>query len=202
MRVFRAVYALPETFTITLFEPKDYSGLGRIDAAGAALHALSQTVLAAAPANLSPTAWIDQVDRLARVFEAALVGINDQIGLRPAEVGFAVAGFADVCRAYAYALIRAAAASEPPPNFIVVYGAWLNDSTRIGGMVYPYNHPQTGDTWRIQMILNAYGRVGLRVAIGAGVHYVLDTSLACPAEGFMVGLLREVAARMAGHPTK
>ncbi len=92
---FRAIHQLPTTFNIALFESKDYTGLGRIDAAGAALNQLRTAVIAALPDKALPLSWLSALPEITHIFEAQLYQINDQIGLRDVEIEFAVAGFND-----------------------------------------------------------------------------------------------------------
>jgi hypothetical protein len=194
IRQFRAQYTLPAVFGVALFEPKDYTGLGSIDRAGAELNAVRAAVLAAVPRGVPPSAWLTRLPALHGLFRAQLEQINPAVGLHEAEIDFAAAGFGDVTQAFAYALVRAA--GDPPPAFESVYRDWLNSTVRVSGLVHHYAH---GDqTWMIQMVNHAYGRAGLIVRMAGAAHYVADAALGCPAEGFMAALLGEVAAAMAG----
>lgn len=190
---FRAAHSLPDSFGVASFEPKDFTGLGRIDTAGAALLGLRADVLAATPAGLPIARWRDALPALIRRFEASMTAINDQIGLRAPEIEFAVGGFSDALYAYAYAAIRSGAA----PDFMAAYGAWLDESVRVSQTVYGYPHGD--EEWAVWVLNYVYGRLGLIVEIpGGGRHYLLDSSYACPAEGFMLSLLRDCAAKLRG----
>lgn len=196
IRLFRAQHELPEVFGVVLFEPKDYTGLGSIDRAGAELNAVRAAVLAAVPRGLPPSALLNGLDALQRLFRAQLHQINAAVGLHEVEIDFAAAGFGDMTQAYVYALMRARAAGDPPPPFEAVYGAWLNSTVRVSGLEHHY---QMGDqVWSIRIVNHAYGRAGLIATLDGVTHYVHDPALGCPAEGFMAALLGEVAALLGG----
>jgi hypothetical protein len=197
IKTFRARYDLPPEFGVRLFEPKDYTGLGSIDRAGAALSEVRAAVLASAPRGLSPAGWLAALPALQSQFRAELNRINPIVGLHEVEIDFAAAGFGDMTQAFVYALARAQSADDRPPTFEAVYRAWLNSTVRISGLVHRYDY--RGQRWAIQIVNHAYGRAGLIVKTDEGQHYVHDPALGCPAEGFMWGLLGEVAAIMAGE---
>lgn len=190
LAVFRQQHGLPPTFSVPLFEPKDASGLGRLDQGSVALHELRATVLGAIPAALTLSALMDFVPQLSNLFRVKLYEVNDAIGLRPVEVDFAAAGFEDVCQALVYAHV-AARAGRAQVDFEQVYTAWLDGTTRAAAHPYPYTH---GDAaWQVYTLHNAYGRLGLRVVMPTGTHHIEDTGLSCPAQGYMRGLLAAVA---------
>jgi hypothetical protein len=191
---FRARFHLPPDFGVARFEPKDYTGLGRIDRAGAELNAVRQAVLAAIPARMPLQGWMEFLPSLTNLFREKLYEINPQVGLKDVEIDFAVAGFGDVCQALLYAMLRARAAGRPFPAFQQVYSEWLNSSVKVYGEVYEYAHE--GQVWRVRLVAQAYGRAGLIVDTGDATHYVYDPSLACPAEGYMATLLSDTAARI------
>lgn len=195
VKAFRAAHGLPPAFGVSLFEPKDYTGLGSIEAAGAQLNRVRAAVLNALPARLAALEWLAFLPQLNTLFASQLYAINDVVGLKDVEIDFAVGGFSDVCQAFAYALVRAGSERKPPPTFDAVYGDWLNSTIRISHTVYTY--PWHGQEWQIQVVTHAYGRAGLIVTTPTETHYVHDPALGCPAEGFMASLLREVAERMA-----
>lgn len=194
VRAFRAAHDLPPDFGVALFEPKDYTGLGRIDSANSALQTLRTTVLNAVTVSLPSQSWMDEIDRLTARFETTLTQVNDEIGLREPEIGFAASGFADVCRAFAFAALRAEAQKQPTPPFETVYDEWLSSTARISQMRHRYAH--LGETWSIQVVNHAYGRAGLTVLMPAETAFVHDTTLGCPAESYMRGLLAEVCGRL------
>lgn len=194
LKTFRAEYDLPDTFGVSLFEPKDYTGLGRIDGAGAELNALREAVLARLPPSLNLQGWLQAVDDLQTFFWQQLAAINDVIGLREPEIDFAAAGFGDVCRAVVYALIAARAQHEAPPSFSQIYSDWLFSTVKVSAKIHDYAHQ--GSRWHVKVISHAYGRIGLIIYTEDVTHYVLDSRLACPAEGFMLHLLRDVAAHI------
>lgn len=191
---YKRQHSLPTDFGVAAFQPKNWTGLGSLDRAGAALHTLSEQVLAAVPAHVPPRDWLAQVPRMAAAFEAHLRQINPQIGLRDDEIAFAVNGFGDVCSAVAFALARADLTHSPPPPFEQIYAEWLFGTVAVGGAIYDYTHQ--GEAWQVQVVSHAYGRVGLVIYRPDGVDYVVDKALACPAEGFMARLLADVGARM------
>jgi hypothetical protein len=193
IKEFRAAHQLPTTFNIALFESKDYTGLGRIDAAGAALNELRATIIAALPKQLLPLNWMSVLHDLTHLFEAQLYQINDQVGLRDVEIEFAVAGFNDALQAYAYAFAYANTTHTPLPDFQSVYTEWLNGTIKIFSQQHSYLLDDQSCT--IQVIAHAYGRIGLLIH-AAETYAVYDPLLACPAEGFMTTLLTEVATHM------
>lgn len=188
IRAFREAHGLPPAFGVALFEPKDYTGLGRIDQAGAELNAVRVAVLAAMPSKLAMREWLGFAPQLTARFVSQLYAINAKVQLRDVEIEFAAAGFADVCQAVIYALLRAQSGDAPP--FEAIYGAWLDQTARVSQTIHEYGG------WQIQIVTHAYGRAGLIVRDGAETSYVQDAALGCPAEGYMASLLAEVAARI------
>jgi hypothetical protein len=198
IKVYRAAHALPDSFGVAHFEPKDYAGLGSMDGAGAALNDVRAVVLAHMDTldidRASPLAWLNAIPTLEATFERALIAVNDGIGLRPVEIGFAVAGFGDVCRAVAYEQIRARAVKSTL-DFAAIYRGWLDSTVRVSQTVHAYAHG--GAIWQVQIVTHAYGRAGLIVRRDTNVvDYVSDARIGCPAEGYMGSLLADVAARM------
>jgi len=192
IKSFRETYHLPAEFGVSLFEPKDYSGLGRIDQAGAELNSVRAAVLAAIPPDLTLQQWLSFIPELTRFFTDQLYAINAKVKLHDVEVEFAAAGFADVCQAVVYARLRAR--DGLPPPFEAIYGDWLDQTVRVSQTIHPYGG------WRIQIVTHAYGRAGLIVQMGSDIAYVQDATLGCPAEGYMASLLAEVAARIMAVP--
>jgi hypothetical protein len=193
IRTFRAQHNLPTSFGVALFEPKDYTGLAALDQVGAELQSLRSHVMAAVPLTPSRMDLPFSVDRLQEAFEWELREINSRIGLREPEIEFAVAGFGDVCRTWAYALIRA---RNAPSDFASVYVEWLNASVRISSQEHVYTHQ--GETWHVRILNAIYGRIGLEVKTPAETFYITDSVYTCPVEGFMASLLQEVAERLQG----
>jgi hypothetical protein len=200
IRPFRAEHGLPTEFGIALFEPKEYAGLGSIDCAdaGAVLNKLRAAVLAAIPPKTALVDLVAIAEMLTGVFRAQMYAINGVVNLKSVEIEFAAAGFADVTQNYVYALLRARLSGADAPPFMAIYGAWLESSTRLATTRHKYAHG--GDIWRVQVVSHGYGRAGLQVERGDVVHYLADGALACPAHGFMAGLLREVCEGMATSP--
>jgi hypothetical protein len=191
---FRAQFNLPSEFKVSLFEPKDYTGLGSIERAGAELNSVRRAVLDAIPQRITVDMLIGSVlPDIERVFEARLYAINAQVGLKDAEIGFAVSGFSDVCRAWSYAYLRTRIDKSPPPDFNILYADWLNNSIRVSQTRHPYQ------SWQVQVLTHAYGRFGLIIHMDKETHYLYDPSLACPAEGYMLNLLSEVIQTITEH---
>jgi hypothetical protein len=132
--------------------------------------------------------WLTFAPELTRLFTNKLYEINPKVHLRDVEIEFAAAGFADVCQAVIFALLRAQ--GSPPPPFEAIYGEWLDSTVRVSQTVHTYRG------WQVQIVTHAYGRAGLIVNRGDQIDYVQDATLGCPAEGFMAALLAEVAARI------
>jgi hypothetical protein len=194
IKVYREAHSLPPTFSIALFEPKDFTGLAAIDKSGAAMNKLRQAILNTLPEAFTLNDSLSLVDTLQAVFSDSLYAINDVIGLKVTEVEYAVAGFGDVLRGWLYAVIRAHATKETAPQFIQMYHNWLDNSMRLSHDIHPYQHE--GKQWEINIVNNAYGRVGLRIQRGNAVDYVQDNVYACPAEHYMTLLLTEVATQI------
>ncbi|MBZ0294152.1 MAG: hypothetical protein K8L99_16440 [Anaerolineae bacterium] len=194
IKTFRARYDLADDFSLALFEPKDYNGLGHIDEAGSELNMVRQSVLEAIPNDLSLKGWIEFLPELSRLFQNKLDEINPQINLKSIEIEYAVSGFHDVCQSLIYAMIRAMAANEPLPSFEDVYQQWLDSSVKISNTVHHYAY--TDELWPIQIVNNAYGRCGMIIWTNETTHYVYDNTVACPAEGFVQILLKDVSARI------
>ncbi|MDX2137921.1 MAG: hypothetical protein SF123_07475 [Chloroflexota bacterium] len=194
IKAFRAKHNLPLRFGVSLFEPKDYTGLGRIDNAGTEMNALRSAVLTAVPSHIPLPDLVQVALHVAAVFRAQLYAINNAISLRPAEVEFAYAGVADVTQAYAYALLHAHLAKSTPPAFERVYHDWLQSSARVAQTAHIYQHGSA--VWQVQIVNHAYGRAGMIVQDAGATYYVADTALACPAEGYMATLLAEICAAL------
>jgi hypothetical protein len=136
---------------------------------------------------------------LAELFRQQLEAINPQIGLRPAEIDFAVAGFQDVLQAAGYHLLQLAHTHRHNPaligqhlDFAGIHQTWLDESVRVSATVHSYQNEV--NQFQVRVIYYAYGRVGLEVTVSAGdCFYVTDSSLACPASGFMESLEEQVA---------
>lgn len=195
---FRQQWGLPEEFTLAYFEPKDWQGLGTLDGSGKALAALRQRMLAAVPTAVTLAELIFQVQALADRFHVELTAINPQIGLREAEVEFAVAGLADVLQSVAYQLMQLSHTYRHDPSqihthfdFSGLYQNWLDASVRVSATRRIYTHQNV--TYQVQVIYNPYGRVGLKAEVAGEVYYVADAALACPALHFMQDLCGTLA---------
>lgn len=190
---FRQDHALPEGFGVAEFEPKDTRGLGRLDHAGSALVRLRNEVIGAVPSVLTAPDLMPLAGLLADDFRARLWAVNEAIGLREPEVAFAVEGFHSVVRTYCEARFKAQLLSGTA-NFEALYNRWLQETVNVAARAYSYTHH--GATWTIHIIHHAYGRIGLRVTMPGHTAYIHDATLACPAENYMSGLLRAVAAQI------
>ncbi len=192
---FREAHGLPADFGVTCFESKDWDGLGRIDAGGQALKHLRDGVLGCVPSYLPFERLPDTLRTLREIFHTQLEAVNGQIGLKQAEIEFASSGFNDMLQTAFYAWTRARLAKAPLPPFEDVYRTWLNDSVRVSSTVHPYAH--RGALWQVRVLNTIYGRAGLAVTLGDGhTVYVLDSVLSCPAEGFMVHLLKQIYKKL------
>jgi hypothetical protein len=193
LAAFRAQHNLAATFGIATFAPKSYVGLGSIAHAGPALANLRGQVLGSLPAYPSLKQWLAHSGDLNKGFAQRLELANAQVGLSQAEVGFAVAGFADILNQFLFAALACQAQKQPPPLFEAVYQAWLDNSAEVLAACYPYP-----PDWSVQLVSNAYGRVGLQISAATWPQpaYVIDLSLACPAAAFMQGLLEAVCAHI------
>ncbi len=191
IRTFRDEYHLSASFGVALFEPKDYTGLAALDHAGADLQRLRACILQIIPHRLPLLDLLTLNDTLQDAFDSELRSINPRIGLREADIEFAVAGFGDVCRAWSYALIRARGVK---PDFASVYGEWLDNSVRLSSQEHAYICQD--ETWVIRILNAIYGRIGLEIRMQDRTVYVADSVYTCPAEGFMAALLQEVAERL------
>ncbi|MCE7946032.1 MAG: hypothetical protein DYG88_01235 [Chloroflexi bacterium CFX4] len=194
IQAFRIEQKLPNAFGVPFFEPKDFSGLGRLDNSADALHTLRERVLEEVVPNLPPLQWLTLFEHLTWCFETELRAANAVIGLRESEIGFAVSGFADVLNTYAYAVVRAEAENAPRPAFQAVYEQWYMASVRVSSQQHTYVHGSA--IWHVQVINAAYGRIGLVVQTDQGRHYVQDASYACPAEGFINRLLSAIVVKL------
>ena len=194
IKTFRVDHDLPSSFGVALFEPKDFTGLGSIDGAGAQLNIVREAVLNALPAQMNAANWLTFLPQLTALFKNELYGINDAVKLHDVEIDFAAGGFGDVCQAFAYALLRAHAENKPPPVFEAVYGDWLNSTARVSQTVYSYIHHE--QEWHIHIVTHAYGRAGMIITTPDATYYVHDATIGCPAEGFMAALLKDVAERL------
>lgn len=191
---FQQRFDLPSSFRLDMLQPKQDRELGSIEQAGEALNEVRTRVIDVIPQDVAPTQWMTEVATLASTFEAELNRINAYVGLRPVEIDFAVEGFRGVCSAVAFAVVRAHTTRTEPPSFHEIYAEWLQDTVQISQEMHEYIYGD--ETWQLQIVSHAYGRVGLVVTTPHDVHYVVDKSLACPAEGYMARLLHDVAAQM------
>jgi hypothetical protein len=194
IREFRAANSLPPDFGVNWFTPKDYSGLGRIDEAGAELEEAKTALLASIPDG-PPGSWMGFTVELQQTFHKLLWDINHKVGLRRSEVEYAVVGLGEVCQSFVHTAMKERMNGRPLPVFERVYQDWLNRTTRTSERVFPY--PYRGRTWGVRIIQYAYGRIGLVVDTEEQTYYVRDAALVCPAEGFMAGLLEAVITKLA-----
>lgn len=200
IQTFRDTWDLPDNFTVAYFEPKNWA-VGSIDGSGKLLAVVKDRVIEAVE---SRTSWNElplTVEKLALIFRIELESANRAIGLREAEIDFAVAGFSDVLNAAAYDLIRLSQKFSHIPaeicegfNFATIYQAWLNETVRVSSVAHEYQHENL--RLKVQVIYNAYGRIGMKVQTADEVYYVVDTALACPAAGYMYDLCSTVAREL------
>lgn len=190
---FRQARGLPNAFGVSLFELKDYAGLGSIEAAGADLQTVRAAVLHAVRLPRLPIEWMVALPALSDVFRDQLYNINDGVRLKAIEIDFAVAGFSDVLHAAIYEQIRAHASRQVPIPFESIYRQWLTSTLKISQTAHLYHTP-AGAAWEIHIVTHAYGRFGLIAHQGISTDYLYDPALACPAQGYMLALLTDVGA--------
>lgn len=195
---FRVQFGLPDTFRMDHFEAKEWAGLGSTEGSGAILAAMRRRIIQAVPSQITIQTLMPAVDEIAQRFRQELTVANQQIGLRSVEIDFAVSGFYDVLQAAAYRLLELThlhhqnlAAVVDHFDFLSVYQAWLNDSVRVSGVAHNFQH--NGRHFKVRVIYNVYGHVGLEVEFAGEIYYVADMSLACPATSYMQELYVAVA---------
>lgn len=193
IKQFRQTYELPETFGVNQFEPKDFTGLGSIENAGAELNILRAALLEAIRAPRPLSAWMTEVTDLATLFRSKLLQINPVVHLKEIEIDFATAGMHDMLQALIYDLIRARASHQAPPPFDAIYANWLYSSIKLSQTVHLYPYAER-EVWEINLLTHVYGRFGLQVRTRDGVVYAYDPALACPAMGYTATLLGDIAA--------
>lgn len=198
----RQHWSLPPEFSVALFEPKEWSGLGTMSGAREELALARRNVEAAVPDTVAPQALHITCEGLARRFDHELTVANTAIGLRADEVEFAVSGFANILQSFANALLRTRfipthheEETVPSANFDEIYREWLNSTTRVSYQTHFYDG--AAQPMGIRVVYNAYGRVGLEIVVNDQMHYVADPALACPASRYMYELTESVAARLA-----
>lgn len=201
LATFRAQWQLPDDFNLARFSPKDWSGLGSLEHGGPALAQIKQVILSAVPAAIPLHRLRDQALALSGLFFGQLQLANANIGLRDVEVDFAAAGFQDVLDAVAMHVIQLSHTHHRDPalirshfDFEAVYQNWLDASARVFEQEQSYTH--AGAEFKVRVVHNPYGRVGLEVTVNTETVYVADPALACPAAGYMHDLEAEVAAAL------
>lgn len=169
-----------------------------MEGAGAVLLAVKQQIIAAVPAQIQPVELTAVVEALTLTFQSELEKVNEQVGLRPVEVDFAVSGFRDILQAAVYQLIHLFYTHRDRRtelchlfDFAAIYQTWLNGSVRVSAAAHPYQY--NGLEFEVRLIYNVYGRVGLEIKMAGEVYYVTDMSLACPAASYMRDLCSETA---------
>lgn len=179
------------------FETKDWP-VGKLDESNQLLSNVKQQILQAVPSHVAPAELLVQIQQLAKVFQYELEIANEHIGLREAEIDFAADGFQNILYDVAYRLFELnqkyggdASLIRSKFDFDDVYQAWLDASARILTTRYTYTHD--GVSFELQVIYNAYGRVGFQVTVAGQTYYVLDSVLACPAANYMKSLTEKVA---------
>ena len=197
LQKFRDLWNLPDTFQMAAFEAKEWHGLGSVEGAGQALAVVRQRVVQAVPPELTIPNLMPVLSQLTSVFRNELEVANQQVGLRPVEIDFAVSGFYDVLDAVVYHLFDLNHRYRDPQkiceffDFDGVYQVWLDGSVRVSSTKHTYRH---GDIeFQVGVVYNIYGHVGLEVEVANEHYYVMDMSLACPASNYMRDLCKAVA---------
>jgi hypothetical protein len=195
---FRDEKGLSPDFGVDLFQVKNYAGLGSIKNAGEVMRRLHNDMVDAVPAEITPLGWQVAVIRLQALFQSKLHEINPCIGLKQTEIDYAVNGFGEVTQRYLYALMSAKMRRQSPPAYEAVYEQWLDESIVYTREYIRCTVEERDEVWQVHIAAHAFGRFGLIVQTQDETHYLLDTSIACPAEAFMENLFREVAVRLQG----
>jgi hypothetical protein len=190
---FRSQFSLPADFGISLFMPKNYTGLGRIDHAGNELQMVYENLLASIPTS-PPDSWMGLTIDLQGIFHRQLCTINAKVGLKRSEIEYAVIGFGQVCQSFVHQLIVSRMKNQPIPTFTDVYIQWLNQSIRCIQPHFFYQHWE--QLWKIYVVAHAFGRIGMIIHMDNENHYVWDAALSCRAEGFMYTVLRDVIGKL------
>jgi hypothetical protein len=194
---FKTRFQLPPDFGISLFEPKDYTGLARLDQAGDALQRLQRETVVAVPEVLQWPKLFTVLDQVQQTFASTLDALNPSVGLRPVEVEFAVSGLGDLCQLFGYELMRIYALKQPLPQELPhdLYQQWLNSSVRISSTRHAYRHDDA--EWQIQILNTIYGRVGFIIHLAAKERfYVQDSLYTCPADAFMLRLFMQLSRKI------
>jgi hypothetical protein len=173
--------------------PKDDTNLGHIDRAKIELQIVHQAVMGAVPTS-PPPSWIALALELQQVFHRQLSAINPKVGLKRTEIEYAVVGFGQVIQSFTHRTVAAFLKGKPVQSFETIYRDWLNDSLQ--GLLPGFYYTHKGQNWYIRILRHAYGRIGMMIQTKNETHYVWDSELACPAEGFMYSLLRDVIERL------
>jgi len=194
IRQFRLDYHLPDNFGVAHFEPKDFTGMASIDGAGDALDSLRQAIVDIVLPRTTPIPTFETIEKIIRQFDKALRTVNQHIGLRDVEIGYATSGFGDMLNAWLYEQMRAHQTKSIAMPFDQVYADWVANSGRRSEKMYVYPHQNM--EWQIRLLNNAYGRMGLQVDMPDKTVYVHDTAYLCPAEGFVHQLLRDVVKKL------
>lgn len=193
IKKFREENNLPDSFSIELFESKDYENIGNLDK-GTELDVLTQAVMDIIPDHIRLNDMLTVIDRITLVFKQTFALINETIHLKTVEIDFATAGFQDVLYNLYYKLLEARTQGKTEVDFEAVYTQWLYDSVRVTHRTHDY--PYQDETWQIQSINTIYGRIGLKITTPQQIYYVHDIKLACPAESYMYRLLKRVSVKI------
>lgn len=195
---FRLTHALLPTFCIAYFEPADGAPSGSsgwTKGTAAEQIEVQQAVLDAIPAQLPLWGWSLALPPLVTLFQNKLDAAAPLLELNSDEIAFAVSTFSHVLQLYLHAMIHARVTGQAFPSFAELYMNWLDSTVTIGGAVYPYAHHS--ETWAVQVVSHAYGKVGLIVWTNAATYYVQDNAYNRRLQLFLETLLGEAAAHMA-----
>lgn len=193
IKKFREEWNLPDSFSIDLYESKDFENTGKLEK-DTELEHLTQAVMEMVPDHITLNNMLTVIDRITLVFKQNFALINETINLKTVEIDFATAGFQDVLYNLYYKLLEARTQGKNDADFEKIYALWLNDSVRVTRNAHNYVYQD--QTWQVQSINTIYGRVGLKVTTPDGIYYVHDPKLACPAESYMYRLLKRVSAKI------
>ncbi|MCB0154621.1 MAG: hypothetical protein KDF65_07475 [Anaerolineae bacterium] len=197
LKLFQARFNLPDEFGSAYFEKKDWD-IGSLNGGAEALSSVKKDVTRIVPSTLTLTDLLHQPEQLAATFRTSLEAVNLHIGLTQVQLDFAVDGLHNLLLAVVYELVRLhhlfrgdVQQIQATFDFTALYRNWLNQSVSIFGQSYDYHHE--GLCFEIKTISYLYGRMGLRIENAGEVYYVADSTLACPAAGFMGDLAEALA---------
>lgn len=194
IRQFRKLNRLPEEFGLPLFSWKEQTGSLDLHQVHEHLSRVRAPVLRTLAKGKGSLDWLSFGLKLELVFRERLRALSAATGLSIMDVEYISACFGDLCDTYIYCCLRARSKDRSIPYFQSVYLDWVSDTVHISQLVHCYVHD--GEIWRVQVVTNAFGHVGLIVDTTEDTHYVEDNTETRPISRFIVSLLLEVASQI------